>query len=210
MARFQYPESLRKSYRRRLVLIARDTRRRLNRLGNLNLSSAQFESAALDVKAEVLSEHMSKTADWFIRTVNSRNGRDFKRLLKTESLLDESDLVRQFRLRQFGVVEALVDKLVRAAIGHYANAGTMRQFNMKPHMYRAAFYAQDQVGVFFNDLTRLRAQHAGYGRYVWVRTTSAHPRDFHLDRVGRTYQWSELEDEPGALPNCKCTARPVR
>lgn len=207
--RFQYPEAMRKSYRRRLMLIARDTRRRLNRLQNLGMSSAQFESAALDVKADVLLEHQELTARWFTRTMTARSRRDFLRLMGKRSRLDDSDLVRQFYLRQFGVIESLVDKLVQAAIIHYANTGTMRQFLWRPHAARAAFYAQDQVGVTYNDVTRLRARYEGSDRYVWVRTTSAHPRDFHLDRVGKTYSWDDLEDPPGKLPNCKCTARPV-
>jgi hypothetical protein len=207
--RFQYPEALRKGYRRRLMLIARDTRRRLNRLQDLGLSSAQFESAALDVKTQVLLEHTEKTARWMTENVATRSRRDFRRLLNRGSRVDDSDLVRQFYLRQYGVIESLVDKLVQAAIGHYAATGSMRKFNWKPHAYRARFYAQDQVGQAYNDITRLRARHEGSDRYVWVRTTSAHPRDFHLDRVGKTYGWDDLDDPPGRLPNCKCTAKPV-
>lgn len=207
--RFLYPESLRKSYRRRLRLIARDTRDRLRRTAARNLGPAQFEMEAWAIKAQVLREHQAATADWFVRTMNARNAREFERLTGEHPRFDEADLVRQFRLRQLGVVEALVDKLVRDAIGFYSMNGSMQGFTIRKHTVRADFYAQDQVGVFYNDLTRLRARHVGSDQYVWVRTTSKNPRDHHLDRVGKTFVWGQVEDEPGVLPNCKCTARPV-
>lgn len=41
--------------------------------------------------------------------------------------------------------------------------------------------------------------------YIWVRTTSAHPREKHLERVDEFFTFGEVEDEPGVLPGCKCT-----
>lgn len=162
------------------------------------------------MKADVLTEHQVKTAEWLVRTVNHRNKRDFLRLTGELPGFNDEAIVRQFYVRQLGVVESLVDKLVKAAIAHYEPGDGMLGFNIKPHSYRAAFYAQDQVGVFFNELTRIRAQHIGTDGYIWVRTTAKNPRDFHLKRVGQFFRWGEVEDEPGVLPNCRCTAKPVR
>lgn len=209
MARFAYPEAMRRSYKRRLNLIVDDTRRRLRRLQGLNLSPAQFESAAKAIKTEVLLDHLEVSTNWFVTTMRSRSNRDFLRLTGKRPAAPDEGILREARLRQRGAIEALVDQLIRAAISHYSQNNTLRGLPIRPHRLRAAFYAQDQVGVIYNELTKARAQHAGMTRYVWVRTTSANPRDFHLERVGKTYAWGDVEDEPGVLPNCKCTARPI-
>lgn len=205
--RFEYPENLRKSYRRRLRLIARDTLSRLKRLPK-GLTLLQFEALALGVKSQVLLEHQGPTAEWFVRTVATRNSRDFQ-ALGLRSRLSTEDLVQQFRARQLGVVESLVDHIVKDAISRYEARGNLAKMPIAQHSARADFYAQDQVGVFYNDLTRLRSQAAGATQYTWVRTTSLNPRDFHLERVGKTFTFGHLQDEPGVLPNCKCTARPI-
>jgi hypothetical protein len=82
-----------------------------------------------------------------------------------------------------------------------ASAGIFRR--------RSRFYARDQSGRIYNEASRVIQRQAGARSYIWLRTTSANPRDRHLRRVGNEYEYGEVPDEPGDLPNCKCGRKPV-
>jgi hypothetical protein len=110
-------------------------------------------------------------------------------------------------LRQITIMRALLMKRVERSTVAFVNGEPNP--DIKPDLNRAAFYARDQAGNIYHGSAKAQASSEGAIGYIWVRTTSASPRDFHLDRVDNFYEFGELPDEPGVLPNCKCSMEPV-
>ena len=110
-------------------------------------------------------------------------------------------------LKQVTVMRALLNKRLERSAAAFVNGEPNP--DLKPDLNRAAFYARDQAGAVYHESAKTQAKSEGAIGYIWVRTTSASPRDFHLDRVDNFYEFGELSDEPGVLPNCKCSLEPV-
>lgn len=110
-------------------------------------------------------------------------------------------------LKQVTVMRSLLNKRLERSAKAFVNGEPNP--DLKPDLNRAAFYARDQAGNVYHESAKTQAKSEGAIGYIWVRTTSASPRDFHLDRVDNFYEFGELSDEPGVLPNCKCSLEPV-
>ena len=74
---------------------------------------------------------------------------------------------------------------------------------------RAKLIGFDQIGKLAGEIDRFRHEEAGIPRFVWERTLSAHPREEHLELVGRVFEWKRPPYGviPGELINCRCRAR---
>lgn len=110
-------------------------------------------------------------------------------------------------LRQVTVMRALLSKRIERSAQAFVNGEPNP--DIKPDLNRAAFFARDQAGNIYHGSAKAQATSEGAIGYIWVRTTSASPRDVHLERVDNFYEFGELPDEPGVLPNCKCSMEPV-
>lgn len=104
-------------------------------------------------------------------------------------------------------VEALTQSIVSRG-GSAGELAQMLQHRLGVTQTRAALIASNQVSRLNTGLTKAQAVAAGFGFFVWERTSSAHPRSDHLSKVGKTFSWS-AHPLPGEEPNCKCSARPV-
>lgn len=76
---------------------------------------------------------------------------------------------------------------------------------------RSLRIAVDQTTKLAGDLDRARMLEAGITDWVWVHSRKAHPREDHVARNGKEYNWisNRPPDVPGELPFCGCKARPL-
>lgn len=76
---------------------------------------------------------------------------------------------------------------------------------------RALRIAVDQTTKLSADLDRSRMLEAGLEDWVWVHSGKAHPREDHVARNGKEYNWitNRPADLPGELPFCGCKARGI-
>lgn len=91
-----------------------------------------------------------------------------------------------------------------------------KRFEVARH--RAAFIAEDQTNKASEALSRVRMQEMGIDRAEWVHVTrSIDARATHKNMDGRSFYLSEGMFDPGAgrriqpgeLPRCRCTKRPL-
>lgn len=115
-------------------------------------------------------------------------------------------------LKQSLMIRAMLDKQAKAYVEARKSEDVKKALDKAKTqaLNRAAFYARDQSGNLYHKAATTQAAHDGYVGYIWVRTVSASPRDVHLARVGKFYRFGEVKDEPGVLPNCKCSMQPVK
>lgn len=205
---YNFPHHLNRQYESELKLMARALDRKLRAASRLALSQDHFDRLARQALKEVLEAF--KPLDVALRFVDlfrswlpiawkssapantlGRGAQAFQQSLIIRSMLDKQ--VKDFSTAR--LADAPKEALEKA---------------QKRALNRAAFYARDQSGNMYHKAARTQAQHDGYVGYIWVRTTSASPRDEHLGRVGKFYRFGEVSDEPGVLPNCKCSMQPVR
>lgn len=74
---------------------------------------------------------------------------------------------------------------------------------------RAAFIAIDQANKLSSELTRIRQEEAGFGKYIWRSTGDGRVRPAHVSLNGRLMEWSKphpTEGHPGYRPRCRCSA----
>lgn len=92
------------------------------------------------------------------------------------------------------------------------------------HASRAQFWARDQVGKFFGDVTRMRQENAGIPGYVWRTMEDGGVRDSHRFLEGTFHRWNSppaiprptkgggyilVKLHPGEDFNCRCFAEPA-
>jgi hypothetical protein len=75
---------------------------------------------------------------------------------------------------------------------------------------RGEFYARNETGNIYHRTTAQFDAELGVNEWVWLRTTAANPRDFHLRRVGTIFTRDTYPDMPGDLYNCQCGMKPTR
>ena len=111
-------------------------------------------------------------------------------------------------LRQMSAVKALVDKTFEqmATAGPNVDEDAFASLSVN----RARFYAKNETGIVTGALQKASAQKTGAIGFVWLRTRSAHPREDHLENVGKFFRFNEYTGElPGELYNCKCSMKPI-
>jgi SPP1 gp7 family putative phage head morphogenesis protein len=73
---------------------------------------------------------------------------------------------------------------------------------------RALRIAADQNVKLASQLNIERAQEAGLTHYQWVHSGKLHPRQSHLERNGKRYEYGKPEgDQPGYAIHCGCVSR---
>ncbi len=74
---------------------------------------------------------------------------------------------------------------------------------------RSLRVAADQLQKTTARLAQARAEQAGITKYVWVHSRKAHPRQNHVERDGKIFEWSDppADGPPGTQPYCGCRAR---
>lgn len=82
---------------------------------------------------------------------------------------------------------------------------------------RATTIARDQTNKLNGQLTRLRQQQAGIGKYTWRTSGDGLVRDSHAELEGTVHAWNDPpvtnangdRNHPGEDYNCRCYAEPV-
>lgn len=91
------------------------------------------------------------------------------------------------------------------------------------HASRAQFWARDQVGKFFGNVTKMRQENAGIPGFIWRTMADGDVRDSHRFLEGTFHRWDKLPDVPRASKggyytvrlypgqdfNCRCFAEPA-
>ncbi len=78
----------------------------------------------------------------------------------------------------------------------------------------AARIANDQVGKFFGELTKVRQESLGIDQFTWRSVNDNRVRDEHDELDGEVFNWDDLpivdgeEASPGSQINCRCYAEP--
>jgi SPP1 gp7 family putative phage head morphogenesis protein len=104
-------------------------------------------------------------------------------------------------------------------------AANLKQFT-EGNEKRAAFWARDQVGTAYSQLTKTRQESAGFTHYIWRTVGDSHVRGndpadqtSHVVLDGEKFSWSKGASDTGQLSapgakhpgedyNCRCTAEP--
>lgn len=207
-ADYEFPSHLQREYNLQLVQVVRALDRRLLAAHRLAVSDDHFrrlaDLAVVDVlrtfkHTDIARGFVAKVFTWL--PIAWRSNRPIN------SVLEQKVAV----LRQAAIIRSLVEKQVaeftKARLLEHPKPGFEKVRIQSVN--KAAFYAQNEAGTLYHEVSRKQAAHDGYIGYVWVRTTSASPRDVHLDRVGKFFMFGEVTDEPGVLWNCKCSMRPM-
>jgi len=82
---------------------------------------------------------------------------------------------------------------------------------------RAALIARDQTLKINAQLTSIRQQEAGVGRYIWSTSQDERVRDMHAELEGQIFSWDDPPvtneqgetNHPGEDIQCRCVAIPV-
>lgn len=198
---FGFPEQVAKEYQRDLERMVRQLDTRLRVASRIAMSEEHFDRLAKEALDEVLLGAQG-VARKFVIGVFSWVSRAWKTQMapsRTEQAVAT--------LKQLNVSRALLTKHLAEA--KEAFVAKESHPSPKKSLNRAAFYARDQTGTAYSTASKKQSQWDGAIGYIWVRTTSASPRDEHLDRVDQFFNFGEVSDEPGVLPNCKCSMEPV-
>jgi len=83
------------------------------------------------------------------------------------------------------------------------------QAAMETSRARAVRIASHQTQVLSMTLDQERQTAAGITEYIWRHSRKAHPRQEHVERDGKVFQWAKppTDGPPGTLPNCGCKAQ---
>ena len=109
-----------------------------------------------------------------------------------------------------GVIHGKSNKEIAAKIDERTSVG----------LSRAAFWAEDQVGNLFGDVTQVRQQSAGFDGYIWRTLLDNRVRDKHAHLEGTYHTWKnppaagsserKIYVHPGQDWRCRCYAEPAR
>lgn len=115
--------------------------------------------------------------------------------------------------RNVGLIVKIADES-RAELASMLKAGTSPEaiaaaFNV--NLSRAEFWARDQTLKTNSDLTRIRAQRAGFPAYRWITARDEFVRDEHAALEGDVIRWDDPPEpgHPGEDFNCRCIAEPL-
>jgi hypothetical protein len=207
-ADYEFPSHLQREYNLQLVQMVKALDRRLLVAHRLALSDDHFrrlaDVAVVDVlrtfkHTDIARGFVAKVYAWL--PIAWRSSRPFN------SVLEQKVAV----LRQAAIIRSLVEKQVaeftKARLLEHPKPGFEKARIQS--LNKAAFYARNEAGTVYHDVSVKQAAHDGFIGYVWVRTTSVSPRDIHIKRVGQFFLFGEVKDEPGVLWNCKCSMRPM-
>lgn len=76
---------------------------------------------------------------------------------------------------------------------------------------KAANEALYQTEALSADLDRTRQEQAGIRGYIWAHSLLPNPREWHLTRHGKRYEWEHppFDGPPGTQRGCRCRPRAV-
>jgi uncharacterized protein with gpF-like domain len=199
----RFPDGLQKMYQGRIERATKRLIQDLTALGKWSRRQADFEYNA-ESALKALEPRFERIAQGLVDDLIRSAQRGIESPVKFDEIRRAA-----MRLRTYGALQAHARKTLEAAKGYWTPEEGLKGFDPREHLNRAAFYAMDQTGFLYGAAQKELAESSGARRYVWLRTSSKNPRDWHLDRVGKTFRFGELDDEPGVLPNCKCSLRPI-
>lgn len=132
-------------------------------------------------------------------------------------IFENTSLIRSLPQKAFLEIEGLVMRGART--GYDAGRLTeelQKRFGVTRR--RAEFISRDQMNKATEALSRVRMQELGIAEAVWIHSgTPKQPRPTHLKFNGQPFELDKgLYDadahryvQPGELPNCYCTKRPL-
>ena len=179
------------------------------------------QTAGLQDEISAMFERLNeKQKAWWINSLESATGMTATLFL---SLMREHWFTDEHRTRVENntlIVDAIgaaailaIDSIIRA--GFRSGIGTKAiLMQIRPVFERmdkkAEYTARNEVEDHNAALNQQRQQEAEVNGYIWLETTSLHPRKHHLDRIGKHFLWSNppSDGHPGTQPNCKCGAKP--
>lgn len=80
--------------------------------------------------------------------------------------------------------------------------------SLKTSRSRAILIARDQTLKLAARLDQERQEEAGFNRYIWRHSRKARPRQTHVARNGKVFEWKKppADGHPGFAINCGCKA----
>lgn len=74
---------------------------------------------------------------------------------------------------------------------------------------RSLLIASDQSAKLTAQLDQARQEAAGFDRYIWRHSGKRHPRESHVARDGKVFEWAKppADGHPGAAIRCGCRAQ---
>lgn len=203
---FDFPHHLERQYNLELVRMSKALDRQLKAAAKRALNGVHYERLAREAMEAVLTtfrhtELATRIVELFYAWVPIA----WRSAQRATTIGQQVDVLRQ---------QLMIEAMLRKQVTDYTkafHAGETKFGNQaKKSANRAAFYSRDQSGHLYHRAAVKQAATDNYIGYIWLRTTSASPRDEHLNRVGKFFYFGQVGDEPGVLPNCKCGMRPVR
>lgn len=202
---FDFPHHLERQYNLELVRMSKALDRQLRAASRRALNQIHYERLAREAVENVLSTFKhTEVAKRIVELFYAWVPIAWRSAERATTIGQQVDVLRQQLM-----IEAMLNKQA-ADYSKALQTGRPLDKEAKKATNRAAFYSRDQSGHLYHRAAVKQATRDGYIGYIWERTTSASPRDVHLNRVGRFFRFGEVSDEPGVLPNCKCGMRPVR
>jgi SPP1 gp7 family putative phage head morphogenesis protein len=165
--------------------------------------------------------------DWSIRAEGWHRGRwrgavltatgiDLQTILSPH---DEADTVQAFVARNVGLVRSVSDE-TRQKVGDIVFRGYQARTPAREvardmadavelGRKRALRIASDQNKKLAARLDQARQEQAGIATYTWRHSLKRHPRQIHVERNGKVFQWDKppADGPPGTLPYCGCRAQ---
>ena len=199
----RFPDGLQKTYQGRIERATKSLIRDLNVVAKWSRRQSDFEYNS-DAALRALEPRLERIAQGLVDDSIRFAQKGIESPMKFDEIRRKA-----MRLRVLGALRTHAAKTIEAANAIWTPEAGLEGFDSRPHLNRAAFYAMDQTGFNFGSAQKALSEASGARRYRWLRTSSKNPRDWHLDRVGKIFTFGEVDDEPGVLPNCKCSLEPV-
>lgn len=198
----------------------------------------ELRSAVADLAARwqgKFDEAAERLADYFTKEAEHRSSSELKRILKdggwavefkmTPAMRDvlqatvnqNVSLIKSIPSKYFTDVEGMVQRSVQAGRDLKQLTDDLRK-TYGVTRRRAELIARDQNNKATAAFTRARRTEIGLFEAVWMHSHAGKvPRPTHVAMNGKTFDirkgmWDPAEQEwiqPGFLPNCRCSSRPV-
>lgn len=197
------------------------------RLDTASRAAQVMRKMADDFFAEFGPEKLRPVASAIARETNAMHKREMAAQIKAAIAIDvpfrdptilalvedftaeNVALIRTIPARMFDDVESTLLRDLRKGLRWEEIAPEIEdRFSVSES--RAELIARDQVGKFYGDLNATRQADLGVTRFVWRTARDNRVRAEHMEREGKSYEWSDPPEGeiPGDPINCRCQGEP--